>query len=35
MSLDKQSMEMPLVAAMLNYQNENVYPRRGIFCADF
>ena len=26
MSLDKQSVEMPLVAAMLNYKNENVYP---------
>ena len=26
MSLDKQSVEMPLVAAMLKYKNEDVYP---------
>ena len=26
MNLDKQSVEMPLVAAMLKYKNEDVYP---------
>ena len=26
MSLDKQSVEMPLIAAMLKYKNEDVYP---------